>query len=121
MLLQKLHPQGNNINNGPQSPAPVLSASTLAFITSVAALHSFLTCQDAAGDAGNTLHLRNVVVAEILVTGGVEELRVTEKSPEFGGNCTIGWLDGFCTDIKALRYQRPITKHAYPTQSKELS
>lgn len=43
-----------------------------------------LTCQDTAGDPRDSLYLCDIVVHKVLITGGVQVFRVTERLPQFG-------------------------------------
>lgn len=60
------------------------------------------TLQNATGDAWNALYLCHVVVGEVAVAGGIEELGVTEETPEFGSDCYIVFLNHFSAYIKAF-------------------
>lgn len=60
------------------------------------------TCQDSTGDPRDALDLRHIVGCKELVTGSVEERRVTEYAPQLGGDCPISCLNGLGTHIKVL-------------------
>ena len=69
------------------------------------------TCQDAAGDPRNALDLRHVVVDKEVITGGVQEGRVTEYAPQLGGDGTVVFLDDLGTHVEALGDQCSISQH----------
>jgi len=77
---------------------------------------SLLTCQDATGHSRDSLDLANVVVCEVIIAGGVQELGVTEASPKLGGDRAISPLYGLGTNVKALRHKSPVPEHTHPIQ-----
>lgn len=79
---------------------------------------SLLTSQDATGDSRDSLDLANVVVGEVIIAGGVQELWVTEGSPKLGGDRGISLLYGLGTNVKALRHKSSVPEHTHPIQDK---
>ena len=61
-----------------------------------------LTCKDSACDPWDAIDLGDVVVGKVVITGGIQELRVTEHTPELGSDSAIAQLDGLGTYIKPL-------------------
>lgn len=72
----------------------------------------FFTCQYTAGDPWNTLNLCYVVVCEIIITSGVQVLRVTEGPPQFCRNGFIVYLDELCAYVVPFGHKGSIAQDA---------
>ena len=72
------------------------------------------TCQDATGDAWDALDLRDVVVGEVLVAGGVEGLGVAEGPPQLGGHRVVVYLHHLGAHVVRFRQQRSVSQNTDP-------
>ncbi len=74
------------------------------------------TAQNATHNSGDSLHFRDVVVGEIAVAGGVQELGVAEQPPEFGGDRGVFSLDDLRAHIEAFPNQSPVSQHTHSVE-----
>lgn len=72
---------------------------------------SLCTCQDAAGDPRDSLDVRDVVVGEVLVAGGVEGLGVAEGPPQLGGDGVVVDLHHLGAHVVRFRQQRSVSQN----------
>lgn len=70
------------------------------------------TCQDATSDPGDSLYFCDVVVDEVVITSGIEGVRITEGPPQFGGDSVIVYFDDLCTDVIAFREKSAVSQKA---------
>lgn len=74
------------------------------------------TAQGATHNTWDALYFCDVVIGEIAVAGCVQELRVAEEPPEFGGDRGVFSLDDLRTHIETFPNQSPVSQHTHSVE-----